>query len=805
MRVAEKTETASVQQNIEEKWENMKECLTVAAEETVGREEQRKREGWFDEECRQAIAIKNDKRLKCIQRQTRNNVTAYREARAVAKYVMRRKKKEAIETNVKELEENRVRNESRKFYRKVDQITKTFDPKAIGIRHENGKLIAHELEVMNRWRRYFERLLNDEAEGRSEDEDCENREDMDNHDEQEVDSPSVEEVRAVITALKNNKTAGVDGIQSKLYKAGGNRLVESLHALIRRIWEEEEMPRDWSKSLIVPLHKKGAKTKCENYRGISLLNTAYKIFSSLLCDRITPFAETSIGEYQCGFRTNRFTIDQIFTVRQILKKTWEFGDATWHAFVDFQKAYDKVHRTAVYRAMREIRIPEKLIRLTRMTMRGTISRVKLGNRISEVIIVKNDLRQGDPIAPLLFNIVLQKAVRDAGLDVNRGTIFTKSKMILGFADDLDIIGRTRRDMDEAFSKLEEEAAKQGLKVNEEKTKVMMVSRKPIQSRKHIVAGHTFEVVDNFKYLGAMITRTADEKTEVGCRMAVANRAYFALSKLIRSQLVSRTTKILLYKTLIRPVATYSSETWTLTQETRSRVECFERKVLRRIFRPVREGDEWRIRRNRELMELLQEPHLSVHIRLLRLGWFGHVRRMDDSRMTKRTMDYKYIGTRPRGRPRARWRDEVRQDMRELVLIKQDEYQASRKATGQRQQGKSLNQARVQAKRALARRVQARRAVRDRHIGSTPVEVQDSERSLRNVVSLKTRVTTFKQFLTNTAEANPDETQALHDELKEHINQRISRIKKVIDEFKDIQDAIEEKSDEVEVNIEVRET
>ncbi|RLU25142.1 hypothetical protein DMN91_003234 [Ooceraea biroi] len=518
MRVAEKTETASVQQNIEEKWENMKECLTEAVEETVGREEQRKREGWFDEECRQAIAIKNDKRLKCIQRQTRNNVTAYMEARVVAKYVMRRKKKEAIETNVKELEENRVRNESRKFYRKVDQITKTFDPKAIGIRHENGKLIAHELEVMNRWR-----------------------------------------------------------------------------------------------------------------------------------------------------QTNRSTIDQIFTVRQILEKTWEFGDATWHAFVDFQKAYDKVHRTAVYRAMREIRIPEKLIRLTRMTMRGTISRVKLGNRISEVIIVKNGLRQGDPIAPLLFNIVLQKAVRDAGLDVNRGTIFTKSKMILGFADDLDIIGRTRRDMDEAFSKLEEEAAKQGLKVNEEKTKVMMVIRKPIQSRKHIVAGHTFEVVDNFKYLEAMITRTADEKTEVGCRMAAANRAYFALSKLIRSQLVSRTTKIRLYKTLIRPVATYSSETWTLTQETRSRVDCFERKVLRRIFGPVREGDEWRIRRNRELMELLQEPHLSVHIRLLRLGWFGHVRRMDDSRMTKRTMDYKYIGTRPRGRLRARWRDEVRQDMRELGM------------------------------------------------------------------------------------------------------------------------------------------
>ncbi len=88
----------------------------------------------------------------------------------------------------------------------------------------------------------------------------------------------------------------------------------------------------------------------------------------MLYNRLTPIAERLIGEYQCGFRANRSTIDQIFTI--------------WHLFIDFKAAYDSVHKKFLYRAMTEMGFPNKLIRLTRMTMQRTQGRVKANGQVS---------------------------------------------------------------------------------------------------------------------------------------------------------------------------------------------------------------------------------------------------------------------------------------------------------------------------------------------------------------------------------------------------------------------------------------
>jgi hypothetical protein len=70
---------------------------------------------------------------------------------------------------------------------------------------------------------------------------------------------------------------------------------------------------------VVPIHKKGDKTDCSNYRGISLLSTSYKILSNILLARLMPYADEIIGDHQCGFRCNRSTTDQIFYIWQILE------------------------------------------------------------------------------------------------------------------------------------------------------------------------------------------------------------------------------------------------------------------------------------------------------------------------------------------------------------------------------------------------------------------------------------------------------------------------------------------------------
>ena len=105
-----------------------------------------------------------------------------------------------------------------------------------------------------------------------------------------------------VQKLRNYEAPGTDNIPAELFKYGGNELVKHLLTITKDIWQKEKMPTEWNESIICPLHKKGDILECLNYRGVSLLNTAYKILSNILFARISPFAEYIIGNYQCGFR-----------------------------------------------------------------------------------------------------------------------------------------------------------------------------------------------------------------------------------------------------------------------------------------------------------------------------------------------------------------------------------------------------------------------------------------------------------------------------------------------------------------------
>jgi hypothetical protein len=75
-----------------------------------------------------------------------------------------------------------------------------------------------------------------------------------------------------------------------------------IHKLIIFIWNKEELPEEWKKLVVVPIYKKGNKTDCSNYRGISLLPTTYKILTNILLSKLTEYAEDIIGDRQYGFQ-----------------------------------------------------------------------------------------------------------------------------------------------------------------------------------------------------------------------------------------------------------------------------------------------------------------------------------------------------------------------------------------------------------------------------------------------------------------------------------------------------------------------
>jgi hypothetical protein len=115
-----------------------------------------------------------------------------------------------------------------------------------------------------------------------------------------VPKPSISEVEVAIGKLKRYKSPGADQIPAGLIQAGGETLHFEIHKLIKLIWNKE-LPHQWKESVVIPIHKKGDKTECSNYWGISLLPTSYRILTSILLSRLIPSADEIIGDHQCGF------------------------------------------------------------------------------------------------------------------------------------------------------------------------------------------------------------------------------------------------------------------------------------------------------------------------------------------------------------------------------------------------------------------------------------------------------------------------------------------------------------------------
>jgi hypothetical protein len=104
-----------------------------------------------------------------------------------------------------------------------------------------------------------------------------------------VPGPSRLEAKIATAKLKKYKLPGSDQIPKELIQAGGEILLSAIHKLINSVWNKEELPDQWKESIIVPVHKKGDKTNCNNYRGISLLSNSYKILSNILLSWLGPY------------------------------------------------------------------------------------------------------------------------------------------------------------------------------------------------------------------------------------------------------------------------------------------------------------------------------------------------------------------------------------------------------------------------------------------------------------------------------------------------------------------------------------
>src|SRR5215510_11451968 len=155
--------------------------------------------------------------------------------------------------------------------------------------------------------------------------------------------------------------------------------------------------------------------------------------------------------------------------------------------------------------------------------------------------------------------------------------------------------------------------------------------------------------------------------EIKSRLKLGNACFHSVQYLLSSRLLSKNLKIKIYRTIILPVILYGCEAWSLMLREEHRLRVFENRVLRRVFGPKRDEvtGEWRKLHNEELKDLYSSPSIVRVVKSGRMRWAGHLARIGEGRGVHRVLVGKPEGKRPMGRPRRRWEDNIKMDLREM--------------------------------------------------------------------------------------------------------------------------------------------
>ena len=303
---------------------------------------------------------------------------------------------------------------------------------------------------------HYERLLNAEFPW--------NPEDL--SEESPVEGPSepitLEMITKAISKMASGKAAGPSGIAAEMLKPVGEASAVEVRDLIEDIISEGCIPTDWQESFIVNLYKgKGDALNRGNYRGLKLIEQVMKVLERVVEGLIRQRVE--IDEMQCGFMSGRGTTDAIFIVRQLQEKHLAANRPLYMAFVDLEKAFDRVPRDVIWWAMCKLGTDEWLVRLVQSMYKDVRSRVRVGDGYSEEFGVGVGVHQGSVLSPLLFIIVLEALSRE---------FRTGCPWELLYADDLMISAESMEELLVKVQTWKTEMEKKGLRLNMGKTKII---------------------------------------------------------------------------------------------------------------------------------------------------------------------------------------------------------------------------------------------------------------------------------------------------------------------------------------------
>ena len=558
------------------------------------------------------------------------------------------------------------RENKKLFWKEVNEVRKPKSQMSMNVKDERGNIVNEKRGVLRRWSDYFEELLNvsDDREPVVAEHGIERGRTI----EVEEHSISRGEIAVALHSLKNNKAPGIDQIGNEMLKKGGDSMLEWLERLFNACWREMIVPKEWQMACVVPLYKgKGDKMECKNYRGISLLSVVGKLYGRVIINRVKAQTDMQIGDEQGGFREGRGCVDQVFAIKQVCEKYLGKRNKEVHmAFMDLEKAYDRVDRNALWKVLGMYGIRGKLMGGIQAFYKDSKACVRVDREEGRWFSVQTGLRQGCVMSPWLFNIFMDGVTKEVRARTHGEGVELWNKedrqkwgelSVLLFADDTVLLADSKLKLQRLVDEFAIVCDRRKLRINVEKSKVMKCTREREGGKLDIVLnGKLVEEVNNFKYLGVVISADGTMSEELESRMMQGRKLVGAMKAVWNARGMDAQAKLGMYEGIVEPTVLYGCEAWTLNVTEKRRLEAMEMTGLRAIAK-VRRLDRISNRRVRERCGKSKSTLRRVEDGMLR--WFGHIVRMDDSRLVKKVYNSEVIAGTRRGRPRRVWEGSVK--------------------------------------------------------------------------------------------------------------------------------------------------
>ena len=638
----------SLETTMDDLYEQFKNETNMITQEVLGRKRPRLLEG-MEPEIEELCSKRRKARLRIVNKTTsQSDVKEYRNLNKQVKKAVKRIKEENLEKKVLKLEDDFKKNNSRNLFRTVRELEGK-PKKALALaKDKKGNLHSQINKVLQCWEEHFKIHLNSTFQH-----DPAAINDIPDPPNNFSEEPPItrDEIREAVRSMKNGKSAGIDEITTEVIKAAGEPMIAMLDKISTKVWNEEKSPKDWSRMLVAPIHKKGDKRDPANYRAIALLSIPGKIFLRVLLNRMKYKIEEKIKETQYGFRPGRGTVDAIFIVRQIMEKAKERRISLHFNFIDFKAAFDTIWRKALWKMLRSIGVGKKIVNIIEQLYDETECAVIINGHLTDWFEVKVGVRQGCLLSPVLFNLFLEFVMNEISSLQNELQLNHDMTIDTKYADDTTLISAIFEKLKIATGELETSCKKWGMKVNPDKCKIISPDIGDIH-----IDGSIVGKVEKFTFLGSVVPESS---SDVKRRIGLASSAFGRLKEKIWSRKdISMKLKIRLYNALIIPIATYASETWTILRDDERRLNVFEMRCLRSILGITLRDH---IRNDDIKQELNIEKNIIDIIRTKRMKWFGHVCRLPSSSYVKTAFKKDFVGKRPRGRPPNRWCDQLKID------------------------------------------------------------------------------------------------------------------------------------------------